>query len=657
MHVAGLEKRGCCTPCRAGSLRTTPAHVRICSIGNPGNRKGRGHGTSSRNVRANYKQDVEDSKKPAAPNAPPSSGKSRPVGIAERAGAATGTDPDKAVHAVDTKEAPTKQAEVNDPAKPAFPAKRAFAAVAFDKAMDTAEDVLMHLRRKVLPPPTREALATAQRGRRGYFKFKTKKPVVLVLGAGWAAHSMIKVIDTDTFDVVVVSPRNHFVFTPMLPSTAVGTVEFRSLLEPIRVANPYITYLEADCDSLDIKNKVALCTSSIAYETGDRPKFEIAYDVLAVAVGEQSATFGVPGVEKYCYFMKEVSDCVGLRKRIQECFELAGLPGVTEEDRRRILHFVVVGGGPTGVEFAGTLNDFVRNDLRRKYPELMPYVRTSLLQSAQGILTQFAAQLQMRAMENFQKIGVDVRTGVRVVEVNARSLVLKGGETVDYGLCLWSTGNATRPLVKSIVEQLPQQQQLNASVNPATVKLGVDPFLRIIGAPDAVALGDCSMIASGTRLPATAQVAGQQGAYAAHVINRGYLLGRGGLDEPPPCRPKIDYKGNLKAAFMRPPSNEDQQHDNKPVAYRSGDNLSAEDVVYYKRAFEFLSLGLLAYVGNDKALTQVEAFDSSIKLYGDFAYLLWRSVYITKQVSFRNRVLILFDWLKAKVFGRDLSQF
>ncbi len=77
------------------------------------------------------------------------------------------------------------------------------------------------------------------------------KPVVLVLGSGWGAHSLIKVIDTDTYDVVVVSPRNHFLFTPMLPSTAVGTVEFRSLLEPIRTSNPCVTYLEAECDSLD----------------------------------------------------------------------------------------------------------------------------------------------------------------------------------------------------------------------------------------------------------------------------------------------------------------------------------------------------------------------------------------------------------------------
>lgn len=80
-------------------------------------------------------------------------------------------------------------------------------------------------------------------------------------------------------------------------------------------------------------------------------------------------------------------------------------------------------------------------------------------------------------------------------------------------------------------------------------------------------------------------------------------------------------------------------------------------VSYYRKPFEFLSLGIMAYVGNEKALVSAEVLDTNINIAGSLAFLLWRSVYITKQVSFRNRVLILFDWVKAKVFGRDLSQF
>ena len=145
-----------------------------------------------------------------------------------------------------------------------------------------------------------------------------------------------------------------------------GTVEFRSLLEPIRIANPFARYFEASCDHVDLERKVAFCTSAVAYEGGRRPAFEVPYDVLVVAVGEQPGTFGAPGVGEHCFFIKEITDCTRLRPRIQGAFELAALPGTAEADIRKALHFVVVGGGPTGVEFAGTLSDFLKQDLRAK---------------------------------------------------------------------------------------------------------------------------------------------------------------------------------------------------------------------------------------------------------------------------------------------------
>eukprot|EP00198_Chlamydomonas_reinhardtii_P012934 XP_001702271.1 mitochondrial NADH dehydrogenase [Chlamydomonas reinhardtii] len=584
------------------------------------------------------------------------------------------------------------------------------------------------------------------------------KPVVLVLGSGWGAHSLIKVIDTDTYDVVVVSPRNHFLFTPMLPSTAVGTVEFRSLLEPIRTSNPCVTYLEAECDSLDPHTKVAVCTSSFAYDDGRRPQFEIQYDKAVVAVGEQPATFGVKGVKEHCFFMKEVSDAVALRKRIAEKFELASLPGTSEEDRKAALHFVVVGGGPTGVEFAGTLSDFVREDLKKKYPALMKYVKVTLLQSAQQILTQFDAGLGQRATEALESSGVEVRTGVRVVEITINKVMLvsdaqvllKGGEELPYGVCVWSAGNAPRPLVTQIASQVAEQAA--AAEAPPNAKLCVDSFLRVVGATDLMALGDCSLVL-GNRLPSTAQVAGQQGAYLAHLINSQYQLGVGGYTQPPPFqivkrnklqvwagaggtgayalqaaaeenavlswlttammggKTRIQASKEVADAMFRmdappwvrvhsesltkatpldkeaPPGGAKAVCDISavmaaaaaaggadPVAVarasadclrsleeeelKAREGAEATEVRYYDRPFEFLSLGIMAYVGNDKALTQVEAFDViNLKLYGSVAFLLWKSVYITKQVSFRNRVLILFDWMKTRVFGRDISLF
>ena len=252
-------------------------------------------------------------------------------------------------------------------------------------------------------------------------------------------------------------------------------------------------------------------------------------------------------------------------------------------------------------------------------------------------------------------------------------IVLKGGERLPFGVCVWSTGNAPRLLVQSIVSQLPEQvrlvgplrgvrcsdgiiQTLHPTVrllavvqaafnpNPAAAKLAVDPFLRVIGARDVIALGDCSALV-GAPLPATAQVAGQQGAYAAHLVNRGYLLGPGGLGQSPPAKPAeaLTWTDRVFGTLDDGPAD-------------SGDDASA-GMVSYKRPFEFLSLGIMAYVGGNAAVVESDVADLDVQLSGSFAFLLWRSVYITKQVSLRNRVLILFDWLKARVFGRDLSQF
>jgi NADH:ubiquinone reductase (non-electrogenic) len=543
--------------------------------------------------------------------------------------------------------------------------RRSWTSIFADQVIDSIDDIFTHAKRYVTSLPTTTALQRLTRREGGKLVLKSDKPVVLVLGSGWGAHSLLKVIDTDKYEVVAVSPTNAFLFTPMLPSCAVGTVEFRSLLEPIRIANEYVTYCEAKCSGVDLQAKIAKCTSVIADGSGKKREFEVPYSTLVVSVGEQPASFGVPGVKDHCFFMKEVTDAVRLRKRIQEVFELAALPGTSPEEARKSLHFIVVGGGPTGVEFAGTLSDFVREDLKRKYPELMQYVKVSLLQSAQTILMQFDAQLAARAMTNFKNIGVDVRTGVRVTEVTAEHLVLGTGEIIDYGVCVWSAGNAPRQLTLDIATAIPQQMDY-AGPNGKVNKLAVDPFLRVIGARDVLALGDCNNYVAGS-LPATAQVAAQQGAYAAHMVNRGYRLGVGGVDMLPPWKPAADLS-LADRVFGRITDSISTSIDDSEDLINSTDldgnnlhsinnNVKNTEIVMLTKPFEFLSLGILASIGNDKAVAQIEAFDSKVPVWGNPAFWLWKSVYITKQVSFRNRVLILVDWAKTRVFGRDLSQF
>jgi NADH:ubiquinone reductase (non-electrogenic) len=184
----------------------------------------------------------------------------------------------------------------------------------------------------------------------------------------------------------------------------------------VRSANPCATYFEAAAKEVDLEAQRVTCESASIVRTNvKKRRFIVPYDYLCVAVGEMPATFGVPGVREHAFFMKEVSDTVAMRKRIATQFEAAEyLRDGEEAALRGALRFVVVGGGPTGVEFAGTLSDFLFNDVARAYKRLLPFAEVVLVQSGGTILPVFDNVLQRRAAQNLEKLKVRVLTGVRV---------------------------------------------------------------------------------------------------------------------------------------------------------------------------------------------------------------------------------------------------
>jgi NADH:ubiquinone reductase (non-electrogenic) len=166
------------------------------------------------------------------------------------------------------------------------------------------------------------------------------KKKVVILGTGWGGISFLKNLDSTKYDVQVVSPRNYFVFTPLLPSVTSGTVEARSITEPIRriIRNKYVNFTEAECTKIDAANKKVHCKDVSHLKCKGKEEFELEYDYLVVAVGATSNTFGTPGVEEYCHFLKEIEDAEKIRGRIVDCFETASLPNLTDEDRSAPLH-------------------------------------------------------------------------------------------------------------------------------------------------------------------------------------------------------------------------------------------------------------------------------------------------------------------------------
>ncbi|CAM9618636.1 unnamed protein product, partial [Hapterophycus canaliculatus] len=359
-----------------------------------------------------------------------------------------------------------------------------------------------------------------------------------------------QVIDSDKYEVIYVSPRNYFVFTPMLAAASVGTVDVRSITEPIRMANPCVKYVSGEVVDVNPgEKKVVVALPSpqekrppqilesagavapempplmfpeghpdesatpaelklrAAEETVNldeaKPLMELSYDKLVYAVGTKTGTFGVPGVREHCYMLKEANDARLLRAAIVNVLEEACLPGVTDDEKRRLLSFVVIGAGPTGVEFTGELTDLIGNDVPRLFPELIGFINLTVVSSGK-VLPMFEEVLQNRGLNLLQSQGIQVLLGNVASEVTTDEVVLKNGKRVPYGLCFWAGGTEPRPLTKRLIETIgPAQTEAEGSKRG---QLTVDGYMRVAGTNGTIlAVGDASSI-EGVKMPTTGQV-------------------------------------------------------------------------------------------------------------------------------------------------------
>jgi NADH dehydrogenase FAD-containing subunit len=464
----------------------------------------------------------------------------------------------------------------------------------------------------------------------------------------------------------VVSPRSYFVFTPLLNDAAVGTLEFRTTLEPVRRRNSGVSFLQGWADDVDFAERsVTVEPSTLDPDvghalTGERhgnqsiqpvghtvPTFKVNYDKLIIAVGCYSQTFGTKGVKENALFLKDVGDARKIRRRILELFEMAGLPATTEKVRNDLLHFAIVGGGPTGMEFAAQLCDLVQQDLRKLYPGLTDYVRISLYDVAPKVLPMFDATLADWAVRNYKRQGIEIKTSHHVEELRQGfpnegsdhpEHKMKGGVytlrtreegDIGIGMCVWSTGNMMNPFVRKALDTVHEYPTKSAEITAGEAKLAdqkqwiierdaktgsilVDERLRVqiqtqykdreAVMKDVWCVGDVAKLASGA-LPATAQVANQQAIWLAKRLN------------------KNDFATHT---------------------------------------FGFHNLGIMTYVGNAKAMFQGGSTDRRGKaqgLKGWTAFLLWRGAYLTMTLSWRNKILVPMYWIVNRIFGRDITRF
>ncbi|KAJ4323082.1 hypothetical protein N0V84_004482 [Fusarium piperis] len=521
------------------------------------------------------------------------------------------------------------------------------------------------------------------------------KPRLVILGGGWGGVALLKELNPDDYHVTVISPTNYFLFTPMLPSATVGTLELRSLVEPIRriLSRVHGHFIRAKAADVDFSHKLVEVSQVDAF--GKDVSFYVPYDKLVIAVGSVTNPHGVKGLEN-AFFLKDINDARKIRNQVIHNFELASLPTCPDEERKRLLSFVVSGGGPTGVEFAAELFDLLNEDLTRHFPRLLRNeISVHLIQSRGHILNTYDETVSKYAEERFARDQVEVLTNSRVKEVQPDKIIFtqkqEDGSVITkelpIGFCLWSTGVSQTQFCQKLAKKL-------GNVQTNRHALETDTHLRLNGSPlgDVYAIGDCSTVQNNVadhiitflrslawkrgKDPETLQlgfsdwreVASDVKKRFPQAINHLKRLDKlfnefdkdksGTLDfeELSELLRQIDSKLTSLPATAQRAHQQGQYLARKfNRMARMTEGLRANEIregdvdAAVFKAFEYHHLGSLAYIGNSAIF---DLGDGRNLAGGLWAVYAWRSVYFAQSVSLRTRLLMAMDWTKRGLFGR-----
>ena len=342
---------------------------------------------------------------------------------------------------------------------------------------------------------------------------KTTK--VVIVGGGFAGLSAAMYLDktlarrTD-IEVTLISRENFILFTPMLHEVVGGDLYPGDIVNPLRRILHRVRFVEAEVRGIDLNTRQVLCTAGVA-------KFELnfEFDHLLLTLGSETNFFDLPGVGDWAVTLKGLTDTVLLRNRLVALLEEATLQK-DEADRRRLLTYVTAGGGFSGVEITGALNDFVRDALRH-YPELsQDLVRVVVVDPGAFLLPELGEELGNYAELKLRERNVEVIKGMLVASYDGSLVVLSDGTSIPAETLIWTAGVKPSP----VIELLPCKKERG--------RLLVDEFLRVPGVLGVWAAGDSAAVPdgkTGTFHPPTAQHGLREGRVAARNIEAA-ILGR-----------------------------------------------------------------------------------------------------------------------------------
>jgi NADH dehydrogenase len=328
------------------------------------------------------------------------------------------------------------------------------------------------------------------------------RPHVVIIGGGFGGLSAAKALRKADVQVTVLDRRNHHVFQPLLYQVATATLSPGDIAAPIRWILRHarnVRVLLGEAVRIDVAaRRVELADGAV-----------LDYDYLIVASGSSHAYFGHDEWEPFAPGLKTLEDAITIRRRILLAFEKAERE--TDPSRQRdLLTFVIVGGGPTGVELAGTLAEIARQTLRDEYRSIDTSHARIVLVEASRLLATFPESLQEAARRSLKRLGIEIKEGVAVTHIDAHGVMI-GNERLDAGTIVWAAGVAASPLVKTLGVPLDRAGRVL-----------VEPDLSIPGHPEVFVVGDVAAFLhqGGKLLPGVAQTAMQAAAHAAKNIIR-----------------------------------------------------------------------------------------------------------------------------------------
>ena len=326
-------------------------------------------------------------------------------------------------------------------------------------------------------------------------------PRALVIGGGFGGLSAARALRDAPLRLTLLDRRNHHLFQPLLYQVATAALNPSDIAVPIRSIlrrQKNAIVLMGEASSIDVANRKVILTDG-----------ELPYDYLVIATGATHSYFGHDDWAPYAAGLKTIEDAIEIRRRVLVAFERAEREADPER-QREWLTFVIVGGGPTGVELAGALAEVAHHSLARDFRTIDPTrARILLLEGGPRILPPFTPELSEKAREQLNRLGVEVRSGAQATAIDSGGVFI-GSERIVARTVLWAAGVAASPLAKSLGVPLDRAG-----------RVPVTPELTVPGHPEIFVIGDlASLQQDGKPLPGVAPVAMQQGRHSAENLRR-----------------------------------------------------------------------------------------------------------------------------------------